>query len=125
VSSVWLTLTRWSVFEGGRERHPLALYFPLLTDAESDFFGDDPVVVRTEDGFYLVGLASGHWGRARPDRSEEARKNLRSKPDRAFGEWLVERRGLAKEALVGRTVQFTDGGRGCIDARLMPEGWAR
>lgn len=124
MGSVWLTLEQWSVFEPGRERNALTLYFPLWTQEESDFFGDEPVTILTEDRWEIEALASGRWGKRRPDQAG-ARKNLRSRPDSAFGEWLVERLGIAKEALPGRTAQFTDTGPGRFYARVMPEGWER
>ena len=117
VTGVWLELTQGTVFEGGRKRHPLELYFKV-DQAAAAFFGDEAFTVRTDDGGRLRARVSGRsgsgvgpgWG-----------KNLRSNPVQGFGEWLVGRRGFSKAALLGQRVRFSAVGAGEFYARYQPQ----
>lgn len=111
--SVWLEVTENALYEGGRARDSNEVYF-TLDRREAEFFGAEPVVIRTADGRYFSALASGHGGaRERPGHA----KNLRSQPATRFGEWLKGRLGVTEP---GGRLQVTDLGDGSYWARYLP-----
>ena len=71
--------------EGGRQRRQEA--YLNIDRAKAAFFGVRDIIVVTDDGLEFPAKLSGNSGR----RGSQTPKNLRSRPARMLGEWLIDR----------------------------------
>ncbi len=78
-------ITTNNLNEGGRQRIREA--YLNIDRAKATFFGVRDITVVTEDGLEFPAKLSGNSGR----RGSPTPKNLRSRPARMLGEWLIER----------------------------------
>ena len=78
-------ITANNLNEGGRQRRQEA--YLNIDRAKAAFFGVRDITVVTEDGLEFPAKLSGNSGR----RGSPTPKNLRSRPARMLGEWLIGR----------------------------------
>ena len=79
-------ITANNLNEGGRQRRQEA--YLNIERVKAAFFGVRDITVVTDDGLEFPAKLSGNSGR----RGSQTPKNLRSRPARMLGEWLIERR---------------------------------
>ena len=78
-------ITANNLNEGGRQRRQEA--YLNIDRVKAAFFGVRDITVVTDDGLEFPAKLSGNSGR----RGSPTPKNLRSRPARMLGEWLIER----------------------------------
>ena len=78
-------ITANNLSEGGRQRRQEA--YLNIDRVKAAFFGVRDITVVTDDGLEFPAKLSGNSGR----RGSPTPKNLRSRPARMLGEWLIER----------------------------------